>query len=280
MVASGRCWRGALALLLFGCGAGPGVLAQVGDSRVAVAEFQHYLESASGEPWQSVDDRVATRLLDQYLDQELVLEAGLGRAADHVAGDPAARTASVRPLLAELCGAAATPSDAAVQTELDRRQSEPRRRRVRLRQLLLPDLAAAEAARQRVADGEPFEEVSRQVSRAPNAASGGTLGLLEEGTLPPQIDAVVFGLEVGELSPPVRSPAGYHIFQVLAVAPAGTPSRTELEPAVRRELAIRAAGESTRACLERLAGEVGVRVYPDHLWFNYDGRYGGSEHAS
>lgn len=268
-----------MALVCAGCAPSPGVLARVGDAEIPVQELQLYLESAAGESWQSVDDRVATRLLDQYLDQEVVLQAASDAKSHADVVDPAARTASVRALLQRLCGEATSPVTVAIETEVERRLGETRGRRARVRQLLLPDRAAAETARQRLVDGEPFGEVSRQVSRAPNAATGGVLGLLEEGTLPPQIDAVVFSLGVDEVSQPVRSPAGYHVFQVLEVVPAGVPRRAEVEARVRDEYTVRASGEHTRACLDRLATMVVVRVYADHLWFNYDGRYSGSENA-
>jgi len=258
-----------------GCGPRPDTLARVGDEDVGVEGFQRYLEAASGQPWQAVDHQVATRLLDQYLDQELVLVAAESRATGDGYEHPASRTAAVRPLLAELCRGDGGPPEEAVVREIERRLDEVRPRRARVRQLLMDELEAAAAARSRVLAGESFEEVSRQVSRAPNAASGGTLGLLEQGTLPPEIDDVVFALDVGEISEPVRGPSGYHVFQVLEVVPEGRPPRAELERAVRREMSERYLGERTRSCLDRLAEEVGVRVHPGHLWFEYDGRYDG-----
>jgi parvulin-like peptidyl-prolyl isomerase len=266
-------------LSLTGCGTRPEVLARIDGVELSVDGFQRFLEASVGQPWQAVDHRVATRLFDQYLDQEVVLTAGAGRAAGAVTDDPAVRTAAVRPLLGSLCGRVGAPPEAAVEREIERRGGEIRPRRARVRQLLLDELEAASAARRRVIDGEVFEQVSRDVSRAPNAASGGTLGLLEQGTLPPEIDGVVFALDVGEVSEPVRSPAGYHVFQVLEVVPAGPRPRAEVERTVRRELGERFASEQTRACLDRLAREVGVQVYVDHLWFQYDGRYGEDDDA-
>lgn len=262
-----------------GCGPRPEVMARVGDAELALEGFQRYLEAASGQPWQAVDHLVATRLLDQYLDQELVLVAAEGRSRGAGHDHPASRTAAVRPLLAELCGGDGEVPEAAVRREVERRLDEVQPRRARVRQLLLDDVEAAAAARERVLAGESFEEVSRQVSRAPNAASGGALGLLEHGTLPRGIDAVVFALGAFEVSEPVRSPAGYHVFQVLEVVPEGRRPRAELERAVRREMSERDLGERTRSCLDRLAEEVGVRVYPRRLWFEYDGRHDGEHDA-
>jgi peptidyl-prolyl cis-trans isomerase D len=103
---------------------------------------------------------------------------------------------------------------------------------------------------------------------------------VERGTLPAEIDDVIFGLPAGEISEPVASPAGYHLFQVLEVIPEGPPPRSEVEASVRSDLAENRARDVTRECVEKLAGEVGVVLYRDHLWFRYQGRYGESERDS
>jgi hypothetical protein len=118
------------------------------------------------------------------------------------------------------------------------------------------------------------------MSRAPNAQSGGDLGFFEKGSLTPEIDEVLFALEAGAISEPVQGPSGYHVFQVLEVVPAGPPVRTEIERAVRSELAQHGARQHTRQCVDRLSADVGVEVFDDHLWFEYSGKYSeGNGHA-
>lgn len=65
--------------------------------------------------------------------------------------------------------------------------------------------------------GGDFEEVARSFSEDKNtSARGGYLGELQRGTLFEPIDSVLFLMKPGEISPPLRSPMGYQIFQVLA----------------------------------------------------------------
>jgi parvulin-like peptidyl-prolyl isomerase len=142
--------------------------------------------------------------------------------------------------------------------------------------MLVDSLAAAQQIRDRLDSGEPFVELSREVSRAPNADTGGGLGLLSRGTLPEELDSVVFSLAAGDISDPVASPAGYHVFQVLEVVPEGPPERAEVELAVKRELADQLSRDFTRKCVASTAIKVGVAVYPENLWFDYQGRYGES----
>lgn len=259
-------------VVLTGCGARVGEVARVGDRGIAAASLQAYLEAATGVRWQAVEERVASRLLDQFLDQE-VLVAAAGRDSLQETPDPQGRAAVVRGLLDELCGPAPPPSVDAVEKEIARRSATPRPARAHVRQMLLDSEQEAAAARQRVLAGESFVAVSRQVSRAPNAEGGGELGYLRRGTLPPDLDDVIFALKPGGISLPVPSPAGYHIFQVLEVVPEGPPDRGELEAVVRRELADDVARSHVRGCVQRLAGDIGVIVYPQHLWFRYEGRY-------
>jgi peptidyl-prolyl cis-trans isomerase SurA len=59
--------------------------------------------------------------------------------------------------------------------------------------------------------GAPFSAVARQLSQNPTAAQGGDLGVVQEGQLPPELDAALQKLRPGQISPPIRSSGGYYI---------------------------------------------------------------------
>lgn len=59
--------------------------------------------------------------------------------------------------------------------------------------------------------GRPFEEVARAYSEDPAAPEGGDLGYLELDALDPAVREEVETLEVGEVTPVIRSSRGYHI---------------------------------------------------------------------
>lgn len=262
------------------CGTDEGVLAKVGNGTVSVSAFQEHLAAVTGETWQGVTDPVASRLLDQFLDQEVVVAAA--RASDEleVPSEPGARSARVRQLLEELCGPPPPLSEDVVAVEVDTARRTERPARARVRQMLLDTKEAAEVARRQLDEGADFVELSKRVSRAPNAGSGGDLGILTQGGLSENLDEVIFALQAGEISAPVRGPSGYHIFQVLDVIPAGPAPREEIELEVRRRLSEIAARVHAAECVRRLASEVGVKVLQDRLWFRYQGRYTEETHAS
>jgi peptidyl-prolyl cis-trans isomerase SurA len=59
--------------------------------------------------------------------------------------------------------------------------------------------------------GANFGTVARQFSQSPTAASGGDLGWVHGGQLPTELDDALQHLEVGAVSPPIRSTGGYYI---------------------------------------------------------------------
>ncbi|MEK6777995.1 MAG: peptidyl-prolyl cis-trans isomerase [bacterium] len=87
--------------------------------------------------------------------------------------------------------------------------------RVKARQIVLPGQKDAEKARERlVHGGEEFGLVAHEVSLSPDAARGGDIGIFSRGQMPPDFDKACFALQVGEISPVVKTPYGYHIFLV------------------------------------------------------------------
>ena len=73
-----------------------------------------------------------------------------------------------------------------------------------------------EAARQRVLDGADFGIVAVAVSDAASKANGGLIGPLELAFVSETVQDVLDGLEVGDLSEPMRIPTGYHLIKLEA----------------------------------------------------------------
>lgn len=265
---------GLVLALTVSCGIDQNTLASIGDRRIELVPFQTYVGEVTGEAWQAVSARVTSRLLDQYLDRQIVLEAARRRDVNLSGISTEVGPSEVQWLLDELCGPAPEPPEAEIFSEVERKAEELRPAKAHVRQLLLDNHEEGLEALQRLSAGEDFIEVSRQVSRAPNASDGGELGFFDNGSLPPEIDEVIFSLAPGEFSEPVQGPSGYHVFQVLEVIPEGPPDLAEVEAGVRTVFAQKMVREHIQGCIGGLASEVGVEIYDKHLWFPYTGRYG------
>lgn len=244
---------------LFACQRGAGRLALVGNRALTIATFSSFVVAQTGRGIQEVSPELAGALFERYLEEEVILTAS-ATPGDIDLG-PTPRTARARELLTSLCPPPPQPSDAQVEAYLAQHPESPAGgERLRLRQLILPDQATAQVARDRIRTGEDFLAVSRALSRAPNAATGGLLGWVERGQLAPEFQAAVFGLAAGELSDPVPSNAGWHVFQVMERQAPGAGPNASTRDRVRAQLAAEAAEAARTNCVRTLARRVGVRV--------------------
>ena len=63
-------------------------------------------------------------------------------------------------------------------------------------------------------DGTPFESMATRFSKSQSAENGGSIGWIQEGELSKELDLVLRNLTEGQVSSPIRVPAGYHIIKV------------------------------------------------------------------
>lgn len=74
--------------------------------------------------------------------------------------------------------------------------------------------AKLEELRAKTLAGDDFGALAAANSEAPNAADGGSLGVVAEKDLSPEIFDAVFALKTGEVSGIISTGGGYHIFRV------------------------------------------------------------------
>jgi peptidyl-prolyl cis-trans isomerase SurA len=99
--------------------------------------------------------------------------------------------------------------------------------------------AARERAEQALAEaraGAPFARVAASYSDAPDALQGGALGWRVAERLPEIFADALMKMKPGELSEPLRSPAGFHIVQLVDVRGSGAAEAPIVQTRVRHIL--------------------------------------------
>lgn len=73
----------------------------------------------------------------------------------------------------------------------------------------------AEQVLKRIRSGEDFAEVAKELSQDPGSAElGGDLGFFDRDVMDPVFEEAAFGLQLDEVSEPVRSAFGFHIIKL------------------------------------------------------------------
>lgn len=85
--------------------------------------------------------------------------------------------------------------------------------RVRLRQVVLEKEDDAKRIMDELTNGANFESLARKFSIAPESAQGGDTGWIEKGTL--EVFDQAFKMSIGQRSKILKSPYGWHIYEVL-----------------------------------------------------------------
>jgi foldase protein PrsA len=91
---------------------------------------------------------------------------------------------------------------------------------VKARHILVPNLALAQKVEADLKAGQKFDALAKQYSTDPGSKDkGGELGDFRRGQMVPAFDKYAFSGPIGEISPPIKSPFGYHIIQVESRTP-------------------------------------------------------------
>lgn len=123
-------------------------------------------------------------------------------------------------------------------------------------------LRKIESLRERIVNGGDFAELAKLYSNDLSSTKGGDLGWLNQGDTVPEFERAMDALKIGELSPPIKSPFGYHLIQVLERrVDEGSPERKRL--AARQALRDRKADEAYDDWLRQLRDRIYVEYKLD-----------------
>ena len=109
--------------------------------------------------------------------------------------------------------------------------------------------------------GADFAQLAQRVSDDPQSAqAGGKLGPFSRGMLPPEIEAQIFSMKPGEISGPLPSRFGFHIFKV---GPRNLEPLERVKPFIVRQLQQQQAFNHVEQLRKNAKVEFDPKFFPD-----------------
>jgi len=132
-------------------------------------------------------------------------------------------------VIREVSAGVHSPSYEEMKTYFQENRSEfTSREMIEFRQIVCNSKEAAQSLGARLAAGEDMGELAKKYSMAPEAANHGKVGWVARGDLEESMEKALFSLPIGKVSPVVKTPFGYHLFEVMAQRSAGSKELPEI----------------------------------------------------
>lgn len=144
------------------------------------------------------------------------------------------------------------------------REKFKRGRRWRIRQIVVGVEKEALRLRKLVQGGASFAQMAQEHSTGPKRNQGGDMGIFSLGQLPESIEQVIDALKGNEVSRPVQTASGYHIFQVTERRMAGVLSL----PAARERIRAEILSAKGRVQLQKWLSELKSKSVIQYHWSN------------
>lgn len=138
---------------------------------------------------------------------------------------------------------------------------------VHARHIVVDDANLANSILAQVRGGGDFEALAQQFSIGPSGVDGGDLGWITRGQSGyMNFDEAAFTLSAGQVSPVVRTGAGYHIIEVLETDQlTPDPTTAEIAEFVEMEIIQTMQEETILTLVEELELQHDVQLYPERL---------------
>ena len=131
---------------------------------------------------------------------------------------------------------------------------------VHLYNILLETEEEAQDILEQLKAGGDFSEIAKEKSTGPSAAQGGDLGYLSKGTIIPEIEEVVFALELEELSEVIKTDFGFHILKITEKKPETVKTLEEVKEDIIQTLLPNKQKEAFENLLEELKSKSEIEI--------------------
>ncbi|MCK4835556.1 MAG: peptidyl-prolyl cis-trans isomerase [Candidatus Aminicenantes bacterium] len=114
-----------------------------------------------------------------------------------------------------------------------------------------------------------FEETASKESESPDAKHKGLMGYFERGTLPKDMEDMVFSLKINEISPVVETPYGYHIFKVTKKRKKRMMFLSAVKEDIKSNILSEKFKSAYEAYLAKLKNNINIKINHKNLFFPY-----------
>lgn len=136
---------------------------------------------------------------------------------------------------------------------------------VHLYNILLETEEEAQDVMEQLKAGGDFSEIAIEKSAGPSAPQGGDLGYLTKGTIIPEIEEVVFALELEELSEVIKTDFGFHILKITEKKPESVKTLEEVKEDIIQTLLPDKQKEAFENLLEELKNKSEIEINEEAL---------------
>jgi parvulin-like peptidyl-prolyl isomerase len=116
---------------------------------------------------------------------------------------------------------------------------------------------------------QKFEEMAKKHSISMEASKGGLMGYFEKGTLPKDMEDVVFSLPLNTISPVVESSYGFHIFKITQKKRERLLYLNKVKSEIKNNLLSNKLREAYREFLNQARERLKIKINYKELYFQY-----------
>lgn len=132
--------------------------------------------------------------------------------------------------------------------------------KVKFRQIVTRTEEEANKILKRLQNGESMEALAKKYSIAPEAEKGGNVGWVAREHLDESMEKALFSLSKGKISPVIKTPYGYHIFEVISFRAEGRQELPDVMQEIESKLMNQRREEYLKNWLSGLRSRIKVRI--------------------
>ena len=239
------------------------ILASFGNQTITLGEFNLIWEEVPEEYKLQLDKSM---LLDQLISEKLLIQEAIimGLEEDDDVLEQVKKITEqilVQVLIEkEILDKVKVNDEEVLEYYEQSKDSFTEKEQVYLYNILVETEEEAQVILEQLIAGANFSEIAIEKSIGPSAAQGGDLEYIAKGTIIPEIEEVIFALELEELSKVVKTDFGFHILKITDKKPETVKALEEVKEEIIQTLLPTKQKEAFDNLLEELKDKVEIEI--------------------